>query len=346
MGKHGLVILVRNMELKRCSRCVMDGSDPDIVFEDGVCNHCHQAQKSLEDIDKEKHNLNKWLKKIKEEGCIIGLSGGVDSSATLHHLVKFGIKPICFSMDNAYNEEKADKNVEKMVKKLGLKHETVLIDMGKYRDLQSAFIRAGVSNIEIPTDHILMALTYKIAAEKGVKWVISGGNVATESIMPVSWSYSARDLTHIKDIFNDDLGSLPHCGLLKWNYYKWIKGIKIFYLLDYLGYNRIESEKMLEKEYGFQSTGEKHEENVFTKWFQNFYLFEKFGIDKRKAHYSSLINAGQMTRKEAIARLAERPVYPELGIEAKVMKYPRRSHSAFKQDKWFDRISKVIKYAR
>jgi len=315
----------------------MDKSDPDIVFDDkGVCNHCHQAQKSL-----------KENKKKKKHDCLMGLSGGVDSSTTLHYLVHAGFNPLCFTLDNGYNDPRADENVRKMVRKLGLDHEIVRIDQAKYRDLQKAFIQSGVPNIEIPTDHILMAITYEMAAKHGIKKIYSGGNIATESIMPATWSYPARDLVHIKDVYKRVIGKeltgLPVCSLLKWNYYKWIKRIKICYLLDNFDYNREESEQMLMREYDFESTGEKHEENVFTKWFQSFYLFEKFGIDKRKAHYSSLINSGQMTRSEALEKLKRCPEYPELGIEHQTMRYGRHHHEYFKTDKNYDRISKICR---
>jgi hypothetical protein len=192
-----------------------------------------------------------------------------------------------------------------------------------------------------------MASALEIASKYKIKWIVSGGNVATESIMPGSWSYNARDLTHIKDVYQKmtgrKIGGLPLCGIWKWNWYRWVKGIRTFYLLDYLDYNRKESEQMLIETYGYQSTGEKHEESVFTRWFQNFYLFQKFGIDKRKAHHSSLINSGQMTRQEAMELLTVNPVYPNLGLEARVMKYPKHSHNDFKQDKWYGRISKFVK---
>jgi len=313
----------------------MDGTDPDITFEDGVCNHCIQAHKSLKE------------NKIRPYDCLMGLSGGVDSSTVLHYIVKAGMNPLCFSFDNEYNEEKADENVRKMVNKLGVDHQIIRIDMEKYRKLQAAFFQSGVPNIEIPTDHILMAITYDLADRHGIKTVYSGGNTATESIMPASWSYNARDLTHIQDIYERFVGKkltgLPVCSIWKWNYYRWIKRIKILYPLDNWDYHRLDAEKMLTEEYGFQSTGEKHEENIFTKWFQNFFLYEKYGIDKRKAHYASLINSGQMTRAEAMEKLRACPIFPSLGIEAKVMKYPKRSHDFYKQDKWYDRIAKLCK---
>jgi N-acetyl sugar amidotransferase len=334
----------------QCKTCVLDGSAPEIVLTETGCNFCDQARKSLKDNEAEKDKIPQIIRKIKGKkyDCLIGLSGGLDSSMVLHHAVRLGLKPLCFGMDNGYNNPKADENVLRMVEKLKVPYIRHEIDKKKFADLQSAFMKAGLKNIEIPTDHIIMAVTYEIAVKYGIKWILSGGNTATESIMPPSWGYSARDLTHIKDVYKKmtgrKLSGLPTCGLLKWNYYKWIKGMKMLYLLDYLDYNRAESVKLLEQEYGWKDYGAKHEESIFTQWFQNFYLFEKFGIDKRKAHLSSLIASGQMTRSQALFELGANPVYPKLGIEEKVLQYPKREHNEFKQDEWlFNLISKIVR---
>ena len=344
------------MEQIICKKCVCDKSDPDIIFDaHGHCNYCSQAQKALYEIYREKHNLNKWINRIKKDGkkydCLIGLSGGVDSSIALVKLVKLGLKPLCFSVDNGWNKPEADENIMNLVEGLKVPFYRYTIDLKKFKELQGAFIKAGVENIEIPTDHILMAVSYELAKQYGIKWIISGGNVASESIMPPNWGYNARDLTHIKDIFKKMIGKrltgLPVCGLLKWNIYKWWHGIKTFYLLDYLSYNRKKSEKILIREYGYKTCGGKHEENYFTWWFQNYYLFEKFGIDKRKPHYASLINSKQMTRKEAMDLLTDNPVYPRLGLEDKIWKYKRHNYNDYKTDeKLFNFISKIIKAIR
>lgn len=233
------------MSLIFCKKCVMDGSAKEIALDDnGICNFCHQAQKSLNEIETEKHNILDILLKIKKDGigkdydCLIGLSGGVDSSTVLHHAVELGLRPLCFSVDNGWNNPLADENIMKLVEGLKVPFYRYTIDLNKFRELQAAFIKSGVPNIEIPTDHILMTVSYEMADKYGIKWILSGGNVATESIMPPSFGYNARDLTHIKDIYKKfakkKLIGLPVCGLLKWNYYKWIKGIKTFYLLDYI----------------------------------------------------------------------------------------------------------------
>src|SRR3990167_9334540 len=341
------------MSLRFCRKCVMDGTDPDLILDEGgICNHCHNAQKMLREIEADKPNLPEIIKKIKYDGrnkkydVLIGLSGGVDSSTCLHYNVALGLRPLAFSVDNGWQDDRAQENIMKLVEGLKVPFYRYVIDIKKFHRLQSSFMRAGQINIEIPTDHILMAATYELASQYGIRWIISGGNVASESVMPASWGYQPRDLRHIKSIYRwatkKKLKGLPMCGLLKWNWYKWVKKIKTLYLLDYFDYERTAAIKLLEENYGFQSTGGKHEESVFTKWFQNFYLFTKFGIDKRKAHYSSLINAGQMTRAEAIELLKAPPVYPKLGIEEKIMKYPKREHSEFKQDRWYGRIAKII----
>ena len=344
-----------------CKRCAMNGSAQDIVLTNEGCNFCERAKEELNLIHYGERLSSKsdfiqsfglMVAKIKTRkdkyDCLIGLSGGVDSSMVLHHAVKLGLKPLCFSVDNGWQDDKAQENIMKLVEGLKVPYYRYNIDLDKFRELQSAFMRAGLINVEIPTDHILMATTLELASRYKIKWILSGGNVATESIMPPSWSYNARDLTHIKDVYKKMTGKrlkgLPVCGLLKWNYYRWVKRIKTIYLLDYLHYNRDEAIALLEKEYGYVSYGEKHEESIFTKWFQNFYLFTKFGIDKRIAHYSSLIMSGQMTRGEAMFKLTASPVYPQLGIEPRVLGYPKRSHAEFKQDKWYERIAKIVKW--
>lgn len=223
----------------------MDGSCKEIVLDkNGICNFCHIAQKELTMAHQEKVNLDKRIKKIKEDGkgkkydVICGLSGGIDSSTALYWAVKHGLRPLCFSVDNGWQDDVAQENIMKLVEGMKVPFYRYNIDLDKFKDLQAAFMKAGLINLEIPTDHILMATTYEMAAKYDCKWVLSGGNVSEESVMPGSWSYTARDLVHIKDVYKKmtgrKLSGLPVCGLLKWNYYRWIKGIKFFYILDYL----------------------------------------------------------------------------------------------------------------
>lgn len=347
------------MNYQQCNFCVMDTTAPEIVFDEkGRCNFCKQAEKAYREVMSPQNGIiGLVVKKIKEEGvgkkydCLIGLSGGADSSTVLHYAVNLGLRPLCFSVDNGWNSQQADLNVLQMVEKLKVPFYRYVIDLKKFKELQSAFIQAGVENIEIPTDHILMAASFEIAAKYGIKHILSGGNVATESIMPESWGYQARDLCHIMAIYKRFTGhkltGLPLCGIWKFNWYKWVRGIRTTYLLDYIYYNRNDSGKILSETYDWGDVGQKHEESEFTKWHMNFYLFKKFGIDKRKAHYSSQIVSGQMTRDEALTRLEESPEYPELGIERRALRYEKHGHREYPTDEqlWLF-LSDVVKFLR
>jgi N-acetyl sugar amidotransferase len=332
----------------------MDKSAEEIIFDDkGVCNFCHQAQKSLQENKEEKHRLPDIIEKIKGKGkydCLIGLSGGVDSATVLHFAMELGLKPLCFTMDNGWNDPKADENVLRMVEALKVPLYRYVIDLKKFKELQGAFLKAGIKNLEAITDHILFAITYEMANKYGIKYILTGGNTATESIMPASWGEDPRDLKWIKAVYKSQTGKslkgLPTISLLKEQYYRLIKQKKFIRLLDFIDYNREKAIELLQKKYGWKPYGEKHCENIWTWWFQNFYLFEKWGIDKRKAHLSSLINSGQMTRQQALDELGRNPVFPELGLENKVMNYGRSSYNDYKNSskirQWVVKLYKYI----
>ena len=347
------------MEQIVCKRCVLDRSAKEIIFDDnGICNFCYQAQKSLKEIELDKPNLNKIIERIKKDGsnrkfdCLIGLSGGVDSSTALHHCVISGLRPLTFSVDNGYNRAReSDENVLKLVEKLKVPFYRYVIDLSKFRQLQAAFMKGGVKNLEAITDHILFAVTYEMAAKYKIKWIVSGGNCNTESIMPSSWGEDPRDLYWIKSVYKKVTGKrltgLPMISLWKEQYYRLIKKIKFFQILNYFNYNREQSIKLLQEKYDYKLYGEKHCENYFTWWYQSFWLFNRWGIDKRKAHYASLINSGQMTRKEAMDKLQSCPEYPDLSIEEKVMKYPLKSYYDYPNSEWIRKvIIKLYKYAK
>ncbi len=330
-----------------CERCIMDNTDEDIIFDDkGICNHCHQWDRVEKERFVEKQNLPFILDDLKGQKVLLGLSGGADSSLCLHYLLENDIIPITFSLDNKYDTAESANNVKNLVEKTGVKHIKIPVDMQEYNDVQSALFQSGIMNIEALTDHLLMATTYQLANKYGIEYVIGGGNHATEGVMPLSWGHQPRDLKILQSIYKQFKGKkitkLPVCSIWKYIYYRFIKRIKIINLLDYYEYDRENAKILLKEKYSWQDYGEKHDENVFTKWFSAFYLFNKFNIDKRKAHWSSLINSGQMTRDEALGKLSYAPVYPELGIEQKVMSYPRHDYHDYPNQEWlWNFLSKI-----
>ena len=298
-----------------CKNCILTENEcPNIKFNDkGVCNYCQEFywKEKQRRIDKTNwpwivYEIKKQCKG-KDYDCLLGLSGGVDSSMCLHYLIEQGLRPLCFSVDNGYQTPEANENIMRLVEGLKVPYYRYNINLEAFRGLQEAFIKAGLKNIEIPTDHILMATTYEMANNYGIKYIISGGNLATEGIMPEHFGYNANDLTHLKGVYKQITGKkltgLPTISLLKYIYYRFIKGIKIIQPLNYYEYHRENSIKLLSEKYGYKPYGEKHGENIFTKWFQNIYLIQKFGLDKRIPHLSSMINSAQITRREALKEM-------------------------------------------
>lgn len=320
------------MDRFTCVNCTMDKTAVEIFFdENGVCNFCHEAKRELILAKMGKNDLFNVVNRIKADGvgreydALIGLSGGVDSSMVLHHAVKFGLRVLCFNVDNGWNRaNESDENVLKMVEKLQVPFYRYVIDRKAFNNCYALLMKAGVKNLEALTDHILFAATYEMANKYKIKWILSGGNVATESVMPASWGEDARDLYWLKKICGNALEKLPTISLLKEQYYRLVKQKKFLRLLDYVDYDRNKSIELLKKLYNYKEYGEKHCESVLTQWHMNFYLFEKWGIDKRKAHLSSLINSGQISREDALNELQKNPVYPQIGLESKVMSYPKR----------------------
>lgn len=336
----------------QCSRCVLDSREvPDLFLKDDVCQYCLTWQEKEKERLIEKTNLPWRLDEIRRAGkgkkydVVLGLSGGVDSSMCLHYLKENDIRVLTFSVDNGYNTPESDENIMKLVEGLKVPFERYTLNLDKFKDLQMAFLKSGVKNCEIPTDHVLMAVSYEMALKHDVSFIVSGGNHATEGIMPDSYGYSARDLWHIKSIyrkFSSGKIGVPTMSLLKYIYCRFIKGIKIVNLLDYYEYNRDAAIKLLEKKYGYKSYGEKHCENIFTMWFQNFYLLKKHGLDKRRPHYSSLVNSGQMTRSEACQRLLERVEYPDSPLSSLVDKITPHQHTDYPSSKWlWDLLGKI-----
>ena len=315
-----------NRTYKICTNCVMDTSDPEITFDsEGVCNHCNNFEK----ITKKKWYPNeegqqRWasiVKKIKNEGrnqdydCIIGLSGGVDSSYLAIKVKEMGLRPLVVHVDAGWNSELAVANIETVVKYCDFDLHTYVVNWEEMRDLQLAYLKSGIANQDAPQDHAYFSSLYHFSVKNGIKYVISGGNLATESIFPTSWHWSAMDADNLHAIHNKfgtkKLRNYKTIGFYElYLYYPFIKKMKTIRPLNFMPYIKSEALEELKEKVGYKEYARKHGESLFTKFFQNYWLPMKFGYDKRKPHLSSLIVSGQMTREEALIE-AGRPLYDE-----------------------------------
>lgn len=303
----------------------MDTTDPDIVFDaEGVCNHCHRyervANTRLIPADQRDERLNALLDEIKAAGsgkaydCVIGISGGVDSTYVAYLVKALGLRPLAVHLDNGWNSELAVSNIEKTLKTLGIDLYTHVIDWTEFKRLQVAFLKASTPDGEVPTDHAIFALLYSLAAKHGLKHVITGTNVVSEAVLPEKWGYGYFDWRYVKDVNRrfgkGRLSTYPHFSLLKLFYYVFLRRIRMVSILNYVEYDKKTAMDVLENQLGWVYYGGKHYESIYTRFYQAYILPRKFDIDKRKAHYSNLICSGQMTREEALNHLEE-PVYPE-----------------------------------
>lgn len=297
-----------------CSRCVMDTTDPDISFdENGVCNHC----KKYDELNVSAGNFNDLVKVIKrsakgnEYDCLIGVSGGVDSSFVAYKAKQAGLNPLAIHLDNGWNTDIGNENVKNIIKKLDIPFELITLDWNEFKDLQLSFLKASVPDLEIPTDHALHAVLHQIAEKHDIKYILMGCNTRTESHLPVTWSQGYYDWKYISSIHDQfgkvSLKTYPHLDLISLQYNA-IKH-KMVNILNYLDYNKHEAMKVLEKEIGWKYYGGKHYESVYTRFYQGYILPNKFGFDKRKSHFSSLICSGEMTRDQALIELKS-PTYP------------------------------------
>lgn len=317
---------VTEVHHKTCARCIMDTSDPEIVFDsEGICNHCKRYDAriagEIPSASDRGRKLEALVAEIREQGlkkaydCIIGVSGGVDSTMVAYKLKELGLRPLAVHLDNGWNSELAVSNIERTLKTLEIDLRTFVIDWEEFRSLQLAFFKSGVANIEVVTDHAILALLFKTASEEGVKYIISGANLATESVMPESWMYDSRDLKHIvainKRFGKRSIRSLPRCSLGRYLYYVFIRRIKYIPLLNYIDYDKKAAKALIQTKLGWRDYGGKHYESIFTRFFQAYFLPVRFKIDKRRAHFSSLVLAGQMSRQEALAEMREPLYHPD-----------------------------------
>lgn len=309
-----------------CKRCVMDTTDPEIHFdESGVCNHCHYFDKAIlaawPTPEEGKIKLEAMISEIKEYGkgkkydCILGISGGIDSSYCATRIAEWGIRPLVVHVDAGWNSELAVMNIEQICKRLGFDLITHVVNWEEMKDLQVAFLKSNVANQDTPQDHVFFAALYAYAEKENIKYVISGSNYATESILPRAWGYDSNDAVQLKAIHrlygSRKLKTFPTTSFYK-HYYKYprIMRMKVARPLNFIPYNKEMAIEILERDYGWRYYGGKHYESRWTRFFQAYYLPHKFGYDKRKAHLSSLILSGQMTREDALLELSK-PLYNE-----------------------------------
>ena len=360
-----------------CARCVMDSTAEEFVsYSDGRCVFCKDFDEriSLELFrDKSEVDLIEFAERIKRQSrskkydCLIGISGGVDSSYVAHLCSKLGLRVLAVHVDNGWNSELATVNIEGLCDQLNIELETVVLDWGEFRELQSAFISSGISNIEIPTDHAIWASMIKIAAKNNIKYIISGSNAANESIMPLSWLYTSKDSTLIRSIYKRHTGkrlkNYPHLRLWEFVYYLLVRGIRWVPILNHLPFDKEEAKAVLISRYGWRDYGGKHFESIFTRFFHAIYLPEKCGFDLRKSYLSAEICSGGKSRAAALEELASPQVDPDtysadLAYVAKKLRIepsalsaslatPRVSHNVYvNQEKIWSMFSRVIAAAR
>lgn len=315
---------MKELKYQQCKRCVMDTTDPEIFFDgNGYCNHCNnyfdnlskRAYQGRTSDEKLAHIVEKIKKsgKNKVYDCVLGISGGIDSSYAAYILKKSGLRTLCVHMDNGWDSEISVKNIRYIVSKLGFDYQSYVLDWEEFRDLQVSFLRASVPEAETPTDIAIPAVLYEIASKYKIKYIISGGNFATEGILPKSWHYDAKDVKYLKSIHEKfsikKLKTFPTFGYQKEIYYK-LKGIKTIYLLNYVPYSKKDAIEVLEQELGWKYYGGKHYESKYTGFIQSYVLFEKFKIDYRLATFSTQICTGEITREEALNELPKKPYDP------------------------------------
>lgn len=319
------------MLYQQCQNCVMDTTDSKITFdEQGVCDHCNTFfsntlpawTKLLESLTAQESLISKIKREGKDQDfdCIIGMSGGIDSSY-LAYLAKeeMGLRPLVFHVDAGWNSQIAVNNIEKLVEGLRLDLYTEVIDWQEMRDLQLAFFKSGVPHIDTPQDHAFFATMYKFAAEHGIKYILTGANLSTECVRnPVEWMYYQSDSRQLLDIHRQfgtfPLDTFPITSIIWHKFWlPYFRGIRVVRPLDMAPYVKEDAKKLLSDRFGWQPYPQKHFESRFTKFYESYWLPERFGYDVRKVQFSSLILTGQMTRKLALQLLQE-PSFDETTI--------------------------------
>ena len=315
---------LKTRDYQICTRCVMDTSDEDIDFDvQGICHHCcdfevvlKQPRYRKEDADK---RLSEMIATIKAKGkkydCIVGISGGVDSCYTAYLCHKWGLNPLLVHMDNGWNSEIAVSNIKKIINKLNLDYVSYVLDWNEFREIQLAFLKSSIVDLELPTDIAIPASLYETAVKHDIPFIISGGNYSGEGILPLTWGYHVlKDAFLYKSIVkkysSTPLKKVPVVGLWGEIYYKFIKQIRTLYPLNLVEYNKDEARAFLKQEFGWVDYGGKHHESKITAFWQSYAMPTKYNMDYRRATYSSQIVSGQITRDEALEKLKDLPYEP------------------------------------
>ena len=300
----------------------MDTSDLEISFDDGGrCNHCRAYEERISRLTyrgpESEEELGAIVARIKAAGrtreydCVLGISGGVDSCYAAYIAKSAGLRPLAVHMDNGWDSDTAVRNIKNVAARLGIDYQSYVLDWDEFKDLQLSFLKASVVEIETPTDMAIPATLHRVAAENRVKFIISGGNYATEGILPRTWHYDAKDVRYLKAIHDRfgtrKLRSFPTFGYWSEAYFKLVKGIRFVYALNYVSYSKAGAMKYLENGLGWKNYGGKHHESKITAFVQSYVLPVKFNIDYRRATLSTQICAGQISRVEALDELRRSP---------------------------------------
>ena len=359
---------MKQIKYRICTNCVMDTSDIKIVFNKrGICDHCNDfytnTQPNWYCDASGRTELEKIAVKIrlagkgKEYDSILGLSGGIDSSYMLHLMVhEMGLRPLVFHVDGGWNSELAVHNIEVMVDRLGLELFTEVINWEEMKDFQLSFFKSGLPNIDLPQDHAFVAVLYRFAEKYKIRHILNGGNIATEGIRnPLEWLYYGTDMSLIRDVQRQfgtiPLRNYPFSSVLRHKVYlRYLRGVKVIKPLNYVPYNKKMAMETLSREYGWKPYARKHDESRFTKFYEGYWLPERFGYDTRRVQYSSLIVSSQMTRAEALEELKKPGYDPEtidddfkyiatkLGITTEELRgyftMPRKTHRDYSNQEW------------
>ena len=313
-----------------CNKCILDSRDnPNIEFDNnGVCNHCTSYYKNLKKYyygdDSELKKFKDIIAKIKSNGknskydVLIGLSGGVDSSYVAYICSKYKLRALAVHLDNGWNSELSVVNIKNILKYTGFDLHTHVINWEEFKSLQRSYFKANVVDIEALTDHAIFAVLQKVATKEKIKYILSGSSITTEGRLPESWVHHKGDHLNIKAI-NKKYGKIKIDTFPIENFFlkpikKFLFNIQMIDILDYLPYDKNEAKHKIIEHFKWRDYGGKHYESVFTRFYQAYILPKKFGIDKRKSHYSTLICAGQLNREEAV-ELIKNPTYKSKILE-------------------------------